>query len=112
VLIQQIVGAVRAPLLQCAFGFGSAKPCSVGFGLFPRLFPFNAFLESLQVDHFPHASLHHAIGYVRSAVSRLRACAPWELGLTVFLLDDIGGIPVVAPVSTSAKYAPMGSVTI
>src|SRR6266404_9663934 len=58
-LIQQLVRALGAPFLQNAFGFGSAKPGPVGFGLFGRLFPLGALLESLQVDHVPHACLHH-----------------------------------------------------
>jgi hypothetical protein len=106
-LIQQIVGAIRAPLIESAFGFGSAKPCPVGFGLLRRLLPFNAFLKSLQVDDIRHVSPHHAIGCVRSAVSRRRECAPWELGRAMFLLDDFANIPLATPpstpVSTSAK---------
>src|SRR5260370_27468200 len=58
-LTQHLVRALGAPFLQNAFGFGSAKPGPVGFGLFGRLFPLGALLESLQVDHVPHACLHH-----------------------------------------------------
>jgi hypothetical protein len=54
-LIQQVVRALRAPFVQNAFGFGSAKPRPVGFGLFRRLISFSALSKSLQVDHVPHA---------------------------------------------------------
>jgi hypothetical protein len=59
-LIQQIVRAVSAPLVENTFGFGSAKPRPVGLGLFGRLLSLAALLKSFQVDHIPHARLHHA----------------------------------------------------
>jgi len=59
-LIQQVVGAVGALLVQNAFGFGAAEPRPVGFGLFRRLLAFAAFLESLQVDQVAHACPRHA----------------------------------------------------
>jgi hypothetical protein len=49
-LIQEVVGAVRALLVQHAFGPGSAKPGPIGFSLLFRLMPLGALLESLQVD--------------------------------------------------------------
>jgi hypothetical protein len=58
-LIQQVVGATGALLVQNAFGFGSAKPRAIGLGLLFRLLSFGAFLETLQTDYIPHAGLHH-----------------------------------------------------
>jgi hypothetical protein len=59
-LIQQIVGAACALLIQNAFGFGSAEPRPVGLRLLFRLLTLDALLESFQVDYIRHASLHHA----------------------------------------------------
>src|SRR5258705_12488556 len=71
-LIQQIVGALVAPLIQNTFGFGSAKPRPVGFGLFRRLVSLGAFLKSLQVDHVRHACLHHFANEGQAKFSRRR----------------------------------------
>jgi hypothetical protein len=59
-LIQSFVGALSAQLVERAFGFGSAKTRSVGLRLLLRLMSLSALLESLQVNHIPHAELHHA----------------------------------------------------
>jgi hypothetical protein len=59
-LIQEFAGARGALLVQNAFGFGSAKPRTIGLGLLFRLRSLGAFLETLQIDYIPHASLHHA----------------------------------------------------
>jgi hypothetical protein len=59
-LIQQVVGATGALLVQNAFGFGSAKSRAIGLSLLFRLLSLSAFLETLQIDHIPHATLHHA----------------------------------------------------
>jgi hypothetical protein len=69
-LIQQVAGAVGALLVQNAFGFGSAKSRPIGLGLLFRLLSFGAFLETLQIDHIPHASLHHPTS--RDATCRRR----------------------------------------
>jgi hypothetical protein len=55
VLIQQIIGAILAEFIACAFGFGPAKPRAVGVSLAGRLFPRAALLESLEIDHIAHA---------------------------------------------------------
>jgi hypothetical protein len=60
VLIQSFVGALSAQLVERAFGFGSAKARSVGLRLLLRLISLSALLETFQVDHIPHAGLHHA----------------------------------------------------
>jgi hypothetical protein len=59
-LIQQVVGAAGALLIQNALGFGSAKPRPIGFGLLFRPMSLGALLESLQVDYIRHANLRHA----------------------------------------------------
>jgi hypothetical protein len=59
-LIQMFVGALGAQLVQSAFGFGPAKARSVGLRLLLRLISLSSPLESLQVDHIPHAGLHHS----------------------------------------------------
>jgi len=59
-LIQSFVGVLGAQFVERAFGFGSAKARSVGLRLLLRLTSFGALLEPLQVDHIPHAGLHHA----------------------------------------------------
>src|SRR5260370_36993247 len=71
-LIEQLACALGAPLLQNAFGFGSAKPGPVGFGLFRRLISLSALLKSLQVDHVPHACLHHPANGGQAKFSRRR----------------------------------------
>src|SRR5216683_5123369 len=72
-LIQQLACALGALFLQNAFGFGSAKPGPVGFGLFRRLFSLSALFKSLQVDHLPHACLHHPANGGRAKFSRKRS---------------------------------------
>jgi hypothetical protein len=62
-LIQELVGALGALLVQTAFGFGSAESRAIRFSLFLRLLSFGALLESFQVDDIPHGGLHHAIGW-------------------------------------------------
>lgn len=74
-LIQQVLGAACAALVLNAFGFGSAKPRTIGCGLFLRLIPRGALLELLQIDHIPHAGPHHAISRHASR-RRRRECAP------------------------------------
>src|ERR1700736_7005474 len=71
-LIQQVVRALGAPFVQNAFGFVSAKPRPVGFGLFRRLFSLSALLKSLQVDHIPHACLPHPTNGGHATCSRRR----------------------------------------
>ena len=56
-LIQKLVGAAGAQIVQRAFGFGSAKSRPIGVSLFCRLFAFAAFLESFQINKVPHVSL-------------------------------------------------------
>jgi len=64
-----------APFVQDAFGFGSAKPRTIGCGLLLRSVPRGALLELLQIDHVPHAGPHYAIS--RHASRRRRPeCAP------------------------------------
>ena len=46
-LIEQIIGALSAPFVECAFRFGSAEPCPVGVGLFRRLLTIAPLLKSL-----------------------------------------------------------------
>jgi hypothetical protein len=67
-LIQQFAGAVLALLIAGAFGFGAAKACAIGLGLFRRPIPFRALLELLQIDGFPHNHFHHPSGWVRVAI--------------------------------------------
>jgi hypothetical protein len=71
-LIQNFVGAAGAPRVQNALGFGSAKPCPVGVGLFRRLCSLDALLKSLQVDYIPHGCLHHAINWERAKSLQMR----------------------------------------
>jgi hypothetical protein len=47
VLIQQIIGAAGAVLLQNAFRLGAAKPFPVGIGLLRGLLTLGAFFKSL-----------------------------------------------------------------
>jgi hypothetical protein len=54
-LIQQVVGTLRTPFIQSAFGFGSAESRPIGLRLLLRLMPFDALLEPLQIDYFSHA---------------------------------------------------------
>jgi hypothetical protein len=53
-LVQQIVGARGLQLIQRALRFSSAKPDTVGIGLFCGLFSFTALLEALQINQVPH----------------------------------------------------------
>jgi len=76
-LIQQVVRALRAPFVQNAFGFGSAKPRPVGFGLFRRLISFSALSKSLQVDHVPHACPLHPTNGSHATPSRRRKWSRW-----------------------------------
>src|SRR6266851_8674730 len=71
-LIQQLACTLGAPFVQNAFGFGAAKPGPVGVGLFRRLFSLGALLKSLQVDHIPHACLHHPTNGGSATCSRSR----------------------------------------
>jgi hypothetical protein len=88
-LIEQVFRTVRAPLVQNAFGFGSAKTRPIDFGLFRRLLSFGALLKSLEVDHIPHVCPRHATEG-----------------------ESAARIPVAKPVSTFAERAPAGSVVI
>jgi hypothetical protein len=49
-LVEQIVGALGAPFIRDAFGFGAPEPRAVDVGLFRRPISLRAFPESLQVD--------------------------------------------------------------
>jgi hypothetical protein len=69
-LIQSFVGVLDAQLVERAFGFGSAKARSIGLRLLLRLISHSALLESLQVDHIPHAGLHQADNGGQEAISR------------------------------------------
>jgi hypothetical protein len=53
-LVQQIVGAFGLRFVQRALRFSSAKPDTVGIGLFCGLFSFTALLEALQINQVPH----------------------------------------------------------
>jgi hypothetical protein len=70
VLVEQVAGALGAPFLQIAFGFGPAEPGPIGLRLLRGLFSFNTFPESLQVNHVPHACLHHAINLGPARISQ------------------------------------------
>jgi hypothetical protein len=70
VLVEQVAGALGTPVLQIAFGFGSAEPGPIRVSLLRRLFSFGTFPESLQVDYVPHACLHHAINLGRERISQ------------------------------------------
>jgi hypothetical protein len=67
-LIQQFAGAVLALLIAGAFGFGAAKACTIGLGLFRRPIPFRALPELLQIDGFPHNHFHHPSGWYRVVI--------------------------------------------
>ncbi len=57
-LVQEVVGAACALLVQHALGLGPAKSCSIDLSLLFRLLPFNALLEPFQIDYIHHAGLH------------------------------------------------------
>jgi hypothetical protein len=99
-LIQQVVRALRAPFVQNAFGFGSAKPRPVGFGLFRRLISFNALSKSFQVDYVPHACPLHPTNGGHATSSRRRKWSRWT-GSVV-----IQNISVIASDSIK-KYIPL-----
>jgi hypothetical protein len=67
-LIKQITGAILVPFIAGTFGFGAAKACTIGLGLFRRSISFGALLELLQIDGFPHDHLHHSHGWYRAAI--------------------------------------------
>jgi hypothetical protein len=67
-LIKQFASAVLALLIAGTFGFGAAKACAIGLGLFRRSIPFGALPELPQIDGFPHDHLHHSNGWVRAAI--------------------------------------------
>jgi hypothetical protein len=67
-LIEQITGAVLALFIAASFGFGAAKACTIGLGLFRRSISFGALLELPQIDGFPHDHLHHSNGWYRAAI--------------------------------------------
>jgi hypothetical protein len=54
VLLQQIVCALGALGLRCAFGFGSAISRAIGLGFFRRFVTLNALLEAVQIDNISH----------------------------------------------------------
>jgi hypothetical protein len=58
VLVQRFAGAFCALLVARALGPGTAKPGTVGLGLFLRLVSRRALSKSIQVDGLPHA-YHH-----------------------------------------------------
>jgi len=120
-LIQQVAGALGVQLVQNAFGFGSAKPRPVGFGLFFRLMSFGALLETFQVDHIPHACPHHATIEGHATFSPRRSLSRWAsehfpvewspVGRKNML--SIGNVAAGAkPASAFAKDALVGSVVI
>jgi hypothetical protein len=117
VLIEQTVGALGAPVFQNAFGFGAAEPRTVGIGQLRRLLTPGAFLKSFQVDQFPHACLHHAIGLGPAKRSLRRQqprkpCPPgWKSvgGNKVLSINALARNAVTKPVSPVAEYAPVGS---
>jgi hypothetical protein len=78
-LIEQLTGALATMFVTRAFGFGSAKPRPIRFGLFLRPLTFNALLELLQIDQIPHACLHHAVSREYAAFSRGREWSRWAL---------------------------------
>jgi hypothetical protein len=104
-LIQQVVRALRAPFVQNAFGFGSAKPRPVGFGLFRRLISFSALSKSLQVDHVPHAcpviQQMEAMRHLHEGVSGRAGPAR-----SSFRNIPVKNIPVIASDSIK-KYIPL-----
>jgi hypothetical protein len=50
VLIEMIFGAAGQEFIACAFGFSSAKSCSVDVGLRLRSFLLYALLDPVQID--------------------------------------------------------------
>src|SRR5437899_12993183 len=98
-LIQQVVRALRAPFVQNAFGFGSAKPCPFGFGLFRRLISFSALSKSLQVDHVPHACPRPPTNGGHATFSRRRKCSRWA-GSVVIQISPL--LPLIASKICSA----------
>jgi hypothetical protein len=49
-LIEHVAAAPGAVFIQHAFGFSSAEPGAIGFGLLCRQFSFSALSKSLQVN--------------------------------------------------------------
>jgi hypothetical protein len=78
-LIEQLIGAFATVFVRHPFGFGSAKPRAIRFGLFFGPLPFNALLELLQIDQFPHGCLHHAVSREYAAFSRGREWSRWAV---------------------------------
>src|SRR3981189_766589 len=78
-LIQAGAGARLGLFVQSAFRFGSAEPGGVGIGVFCRLLSLEALLESLQVDHIPHARPSHPAIGGRATFSRAREWSRWAL---------------------------------
>jgi hypothetical protein len=97
VLVEQVAGALGAPFLQIALGFGFAEPGPIGVGLLRRFVSFDAFPESLQVDYVPHACLHNAINLGREGISQ----KPGMIAPGVSLLGCHPDIPVNSPFVTS-----------
>jgi hypothetical protein len=91
VLVEQVAGALGAPFLQIAFGFGSAEPGPIGVGFLRRLVSFGAFPESLEVDYIPHACLHHEINLAREKISP-------RPGMTALGMSLLGRHPGYPPV--------------
>jgi hypothetical protein len=89
VLVEQVAGALGAPFLQIAFGFGPAGPGPIGLCLLRGLFSFNTLPESLQVDDIPHACLHHAINLGPKRISQ----KAWMIALGVSQLASRPEIP-------------------
>src|ERR1700732_1265636 len=108
-LIQQLVGAFHAYLVQSAFGFGSAKPRSVGFGLLLRLMPFGALLESFQVDDVAHARLPHITKGGQETFSpthalSLRALEHFSSQRNPSSRNDMFSIDMVAATKPASKF--------
>jgi hypothetical protein len=82
-LIQEIIGAVAAQFIESAFGFGSAKSCPVGVGLFRRLFSLTPLLETLQVDQIRHPRLHYRAKERHAAVSQRRELSRWACSVII-----------------------------
>src|SRR6185295_2512303 len=58
--IQQLGCAACALLVQSPLGFAAAKACTIGLGLFGRLIPRDALLETFEIDQIPHDRPRHS----------------------------------------------------
>jgi hypothetical protein len=87
-LIEQIVGAFCAQLVECTPGLGAPEPRAIGGGFLLRAISRGALLELFQIDQVPHAGPRHAASVVIATMQPIdeRVQIPVE-----FTASRIGG---------------------